>query len=215
MAKAGVSGWSGCSRKWGCPTACARWSLLAGPRRRRRVPRRQPGRVHSRARRWRHHRWSNRSVIMEYLLGRHGPTPLAPEPRDPVLRGLHSSSCTSGRPASPGRSTPSSPAISSRPRTSATNWTNGWALRTFESRRGIVARQLARVALPCRRALHRGRHFGDLRARVRPADRQCRAQRGRARLGGAHRRARGLRPGDGHVPGDQGLGGRDGCRWVE
>ena len=82
-------------------------------------------------------------AIMEYLLARHGPTPLAPEVHD------------SGFPAyqqflhlgEAGLAGPINVIVASHilaPEAERDNWTTGWALKTFESRRGIVARQLAR-----------------------------------------------------------------------
>ena len=82
-------------------------------------------------------------AIMEYLLARHGPTPLAPAPHDPAFAGyqqfLHLGEA--------GLAGPINVIVASHilaPEAERDNWTTRWALSTFESRRGIVARQLAR-----------------------------------------------------------------------
>lgn len=82
-------------------------------------------------------------AIMEYLMARYGPTPLAPGAHDPAYPAyqqfLHLGEA--------GLAGPINAIIASHilaPEGERDNWTTGWALRTFESRRGIVARQLAR-----------------------------------------------------------------------
>ena len=82
-------------------------------------------------------------AIMEYLMARHGPTPLAPAPHDPAFAGyqqfLHLGEA--------GLAGPINVIVASHilaPEAERDNWTTRWALSTFESRRGIVARQLAR-----------------------------------------------------------------------
>lgn len=82
-------------------------------------------------------------AIMEYLLERHGPTPLAPDPHDPSFPAyqqfLHLGEA--------GLAGPINVIVASHilaPEAERDNWTTGWALKTFESRRGLVARQLAR-----------------------------------------------------------------------
>ena len=82
-------------------------------------------------------------AIMEYLLARHGPTPLAPEVHDPAFPAyqqfLHLGEA--------GLAGPINVIVASHilaPEAERDNWTTRWALKTFESRRGIVARQLAR-----------------------------------------------------------------------
>jgi glutathione S-transferase len=82
-------------------------------------------------------------AIMEYLLARHGPTPLAPDARDPAFPAyqqfLHLGEA--------GLAGPINVIVASHilaPAAERDNWSTGWALRTFESRRGLVARQLAR-----------------------------------------------------------------------
>lgn len=81
-------------------------------------------------------------AIMEYLLARHGPTSLAPDPRDrafPIYQQfLHLGEA--------GLAGPINIIVASHilaPEAERDNWSTGWALRTFESRRGLVARQLA------------------------------------------------------------------------
>ena len=82
-------------------------------------------------------------AIMEYLLARHGPTALAPEAHDPAFPAyqqfLHLGEA--------GLAGPVNVIVASHilaPEAERDNWTTGWALKTFESRRGLVARQLAR-----------------------------------------------------------------------
>jgi glutathione S-transferase len=82
-------------------------------------------------------------AIMEYLMARHGPTPLAPAAHDPAFPAyqqfLHLGEA--------GLAGPINIIVASHilaPEAERDNWTTGWALKTFESRRGIVARQLAR-----------------------------------------------------------------------
>ena len=82
-------------------------------------------------------------AIMEYLLARHGPTPLAPAAHDPALPAyqqfLHLGEA--------GLAGPINVIVASEilaPEAERRNWSTGWALRTFESLRGLVTRQLAR-----------------------------------------------------------------------
>jgi glutathione S-transferase len=82
-------------------------------------------------------------AIMEYLLARHAPTGLAPAPNDPAFPAyqqfLHMGEA--------GLAGPINVIVASHilaPAAERDNWSTGWALRTFESRRGLVARQLAR-----------------------------------------------------------------------
>jgi glutathione S-transferase len=82
-------------------------------------------------------------AIMEYLIARYGPTPLAPDPKDPALAAyqqfLHLGEA--------GLSGPINAVFVSRhiaPEGQRDDWTAGWALETFESRLGLVRRQLER-----------------------------------------------------------------------
>ena len=82
-------------------------------------------------------------AIMEYLMARHGPTPLAPGAHDPAFPAyqqfLHLGEA--------GLAGPINVIVASEilaPEAERRNWSTGWALRTFESRRGLVTRQLAR-----------------------------------------------------------------------
>jgi len=82
-------------------------------------------------------------AIMEYLMARYGPTPLAPGPREAAFPAyqqfLHLGEA--------GLAGPNNVIVATHilaPEAERDNWTTGWALRTFESRRGLVARQLAR-----------------------------------------------------------------------
>ncbi|SFK30391.1 glutathione S-transferase family protein [Caulobacter sp. UNC279MFTsu5.1] len=82
-------------------------------------------------------------AIMEYLLARYGPAPLAPDPRDPAFPAyqqfLHLGEA--------GLATPMYFVVVSRhfaPEAERRNWGAGKALEVFESRLGLVTRQLAR-----------------------------------------------------------------------
>lgn len=82
-------------------------------------------------------------AIMEYLMGRYGPTPLAPSPQDPAFPAyqqfLHLGEA--------GLATPMNAVVVSRhfaPEAERWNWGAGKALEVFESRLGLVIRQLAR-----------------------------------------------------------------------
>jgi glutathione S-transferase len=83
-------------------------------------------------------------AIMEYLMGRYGPTPLAPKPLDPRFPGyqqfLHLGEA--------GLATAAYYVLGARhfaPPDQRNNWTAGQALRGFESRMRLVTRQLARA----------------------------------------------------------------------
>src|SRR5215469_11802686 len=82
-------------------------------------------------------------AIMEYLLARYGPTPLAPAPHDPAFPAyqqfLHLGEAGLG-------STIQLVVVSRNfaPETERQNWSAGQALGVFESRLGLVTRQLAR-----------------------------------------------------------------------
>ncbi len=80
-------------------------------------------------------------AIMEYLMARHGPTPLAPDSHDPAFPAyqqfLHLGEA--------GLAMPNNVAVASQmlaPEVERQNWTVRWALEIFESRRRLVARQL-------------------------------------------------------------------------
>jgi glutathione S-transferase len=82
-------------------------------------------------------------AIMEYLMGRYGPTPLAPEPRDPSFPAyqqfLHLGEA--------GLAASLFFVFGARnlaPEDQRYNWSAGQALGVFESRRRLVTRQLAR-----------------------------------------------------------------------
>ena len=83
-------------------------------------------------------------AIMEYLLARHGPTPLAPGPHDPAFAAyqqfLHLGEA--------GLAMPINVVVATHmlaPEAERQNWSACWALETFESRRGLVRRQLDRA----------------------------------------------------------------------
>lgn len=82
-------------------------------------------------------------AIMEYLMGRYGPTPLAPNPQDPAFPAyqqfLHLGEA--------GLAASIYFVVVSRnlaPEAERQNWGAGHALEVFESRLGLVTRQLAR-----------------------------------------------------------------------
>jgi len=82
-------------------------------------------------------------AIMEYLMARYGPTPLAPNPRDPAFPAyqqfLHLGEA--------GLAASIYFFVGARnfaPETERRNWSAGQALEVFESRLGLVTRQLAR-----------------------------------------------------------------------
>jgi glutathione S-transferase len=84
-------------------------------------------------------------AIMEYLMARHGPTPLAPAPNDPAYPGyqqfLHLGEA--------GLAASIYFVVGSRnfaPEAERNNWSAGQALEVFESRLTLVTRQLARSA---------------------------------------------------------------------
>jgi len=83
-------------------------------------------------------------AIMEYLLARHGPSPLAPTVGDPSFpiyqQFLHMGEA--------GLAGPINAIVATHilaPETGRKNWTTGWALDIFRSRLGLVSRQLART----------------------------------------------------------------------
>jgi glutathione S-transferase len=82
-------------------------------------------------------------AIMEYLMARYGPTPLAPDPHDPSFPGyqqfLHLGEA--------GLAASIYFVVGARhfaPEAERHNWSAGQALEVFESRLGLVTRQLAR-----------------------------------------------------------------------
>jgi len=82
-------------------------------------------------------------AIMEYLMARYGPTPLAPEPRDSAFPAyqqfLHLGEA--------GLAASIYFVVGARhfaPETERQNWSAGQAQRVFDSRLGLVTRQLAR-----------------------------------------------------------------------
>jgi glutathione S-transferase len=82
-------------------------------------------------------------AIMEYLMARYGPTPLAPDPHDPAFPAyqqfLHLGEA--------GLAASIYFVLGARnlaPEAERQNWSAGQALEVFESRRGLVTRQLSR-----------------------------------------------------------------------
>lgn len=83
-------------------------------------------------------------AIMEYVMARYGPTPLAPEMPDPVFP-LYQQFLHLGE---AGLAVPINAIVATRllaPEAERDNWTTGWALEIFESRLGLVRRQLDRT----------------------------------------------------------------------
>jgi glutathione S-transferase len=84
-------------------------------------------------------------AIMEYLMARHGPTKLAPEPQDPTFPDYKQFLLL----GEAGLATAIYYVFGARhfaPADQRQNWTAGQALRAFESRLRLVTRQLARFA---------------------------------------------------------------------
>src|SRR6478735_3074166 len=82
-------------------------------------------------------------AIMEYLMARYGPTPLAPEVHDPAFP-AHQQFLHLGE---AGLAGPNNVIVATHilaPEAERDNWSTRWALKTFENRRGLVTRQLAR-----------------------------------------------------------------------
>ena len=82
-------------------------------------------------------------AIRDYLMARYGPTPLAPDGHDPAFPAyqqfLHLGEA--------GLAGPNNVIVATHilaPEAERHNWSTRWALKTFESRRGLVTRQLAR-----------------------------------------------------------------------
>ena len=83
-------------------------------------------------------------AIMEYLMGRYGPTPLGPAPNDPAFA-LYQQFLHLGE---AGLATAAYYVLGARriaPPDQRDNWTAGQALRGFESRMRLVTRQLERT----------------------------------------------------------------------
>ena len=81
-------------------------------------------------------------AILQYLMARHGPTPLAPDPGDPAfpayLQFLHLGEAGLAMPVNVG--------VASRilaPEDEKDNWSARWAMEIFEKRMRLVRRQLA------------------------------------------------------------------------
>ena len=83
-------------------------------------------------------------AILQYLLAKYGPSPLAPDPDDPhfpaYLQFLHMGEA--------GLAGPVNAIVATdilAPEDDKANWTVGWARSIFESRLGLVGRQLAKT----------------------------------------------------------------------
>ena len=83
-------------------------------------------------------------AILEYLMARHGPTPLALAPGDPgfaaYLQFLHLGEAGLAMPINIGVA-----ALILAPEAEKKNWSVGWGLEIFEKRMRLVTRQLARA----------------------------------------------------------------------
>lgn len=82
-------------------------------------------------------------AIMEYLMARHGPTPLAPEPRDPAFP-MYQQFLHLGEAGLAASMFFVVVARAMAPEADKQNWSATHALSTFESRRRLVTRQLLR-----------------------------------------------------------------------
>ena len=150
-------------------------------------------------------------AIMEYLMARYGPTPLAPDPHDPAFPAyqqfLHLGEA--------GLAASMYFVVVSRhlaPEAERRNWGASKALEVFESRLGLVTRQLARSRYLRRRDVHGSRHFGELRSCVRPTRWRHRPRGGGASLYSPHQRTRSLQEGHGNMSGHEGMVDRRGAR---
>jgi glutathione S-transferase len=83
-------------------------------------------------------------AIMEYLMARYGPTPLAPEPRDPTFP-MYQQFLHLGEAGLAASIFFVLVARNMAPEADKQNWSARHALSTFESRRRLVALQLARA----------------------------------------------------------------------
>ncbi|WP_044559933.1 glutathione S-transferase family protein [Azospirillum sp. B4] len=83
-------------------------------------------------------------AIMEYLIARYGPTPLAPDPRDPAFP-LYQQFLHLGEAGLAASIYFVGGSRHFAPESQRGNWTAGQALGVFNSRLGLVTRQLART----------------------------------------------------------------------
>lgn len=81
-------------------------------------------------------------AIMEYLIARYGPTPLAPAPHDPTFP-IYQQFLHLGEAGLMGFAFMVFADRELAPEDKRHNWTGDYAMELFESRRGLVARQLA------------------------------------------------------------------------
>jgi glutathione S-transferase len=82
-------------------------------------------------------------AIMEYLMARHGPTPLAPNPRDPTFP-AYQQFLHLGEAGLAASIYFVNGARNFAPESERDNWSAGQTLEVFETRLGLVTRQLAR-----------------------------------------------------------------------
>src|SRR4030095_8783426 len=96
-------------------------------------------------------------AIMEYLMARHGPTPLAPDPQDPDLP-AYQQFLHLGEAGLAGSMYFVVVSRNLAHEAERQNWGARKALEVFESRLGLVTRQLA-LPLSRGRNVHGGRHL--------------------------------------------------------
>ena len=84
-------------------------------------------------------------AIMEYLMARYGPTPLAPDPHDPAFP-VYQQFLHLGEAGLAASIYFAAVSRNLAPEAERQNWGAGKALEVFESRLGLVTRQLARSA---------------------------------------------------------------------
>ena len=140
MAKVEASASLGCWKKWGWLTGCAP-SISLPSRMIMTFLQSTPRALFQRPKMARRPWWS-RIAILEYLLARYGPSPLAITPEDPAfadyLQFLHLGEA--------GLAGPMNAVFVGRtlaPESERNVRVTGWALETFESRLGLIIRRLA------------------------------------------------------------------------
>ena len=150
-------------------------------------------------------------AIMEYLIARYGPTPLAPDPHDPAFPAyqqfLHLGEA--------GLAASMYFVVVSRnlaPEAERRNWGARKALEVFESRLGLSDAAACSLPLSCRRDVHGSRYFGDLRSPVRPKRWRHRPRGDGAILYSPHQRTRSVQEGHGNMSGHEGMVDRRGGR---
>ncbi len=149
-------------------------------------------------------------AIMEYLMARYGPTPLAPDPHDPAFPAyqqfLHLGEA--------GLAASIYFVVGARnlaPEAERQNWSAGQALEVFESRLGLVTRQLARSPYLAGETFTAADISVTYALELAQRSWRRRPRRGGAGLCGPHQRTRSLQAGHGNMSGHEGMG-RQGAR---